>query len=171
MALHTDRRYEEELAHLRQLVLEMGGLVERQIDATAKDLQRTDVRIVPVEAPALRLTDLTLETPEGRPLVHVASGMVQPGESAELARQAGPQARIFIFPGFQRQRVIAFRVIDFKNLPHAAAVDRANLAKASKTGKGRIGWNVAGPAAVVCASLRQYRVSGGKGGRLNGFRG
>jgi len=35
MALHTDRRYEEELAHLRQLVLEMGGLVERQIgDAT-----------------------------------------------------------------------------------------------------------------------------------------
>jgi phosphate transport system protein len=36
MALHTDRRYEEELAHLRQLILEMGGLVERQIgDATA----------------------------------------------------------------------------------------------------------------------------------------
>ena len=35
MALHTDRRYEEELAHLRQLILEMGGLVERQIgDAT-----------------------------------------------------------------------------------------------------------------------------------------
>jgi phosphate transport system protein len=36
MALHTDRRYEEELAHLRQLILEMGGLVELQIgDATA----------------------------------------------------------------------------------------------------------------------------------------
>jgi phosphate transport system protein len=36
MALHTDRRYEEDLAHLRQLILEMGGLVERQIgDATA----------------------------------------------------------------------------------------------------------------------------------------
>lgn len=36
MALHTDRRYEEQLAHLRQLILEMGGLVERQIgDATA----------------------------------------------------------------------------------------------------------------------------------------
>ena len=36
MALHTDRKYEEQLAHLRQLILEMGGLVERQIgDATA----------------------------------------------------------------------------------------------------------------------------------------
>ena len=36
MAVRTDRRYEEELAHLRQLILEMGGLVERQIgDAMA----------------------------------------------------------------------------------------------------------------------------------------
>lgn len=31
MTLHTDRRYEEELAGLRQRILNMGGLVERQI--------------------------------------------------------------------------------------------------------------------------------------------
>lgn len=35
MAQHTDQRYEEELTTLRQHILEMGGLVERQIgDAT-----------------------------------------------------------------------------------------------------------------------------------------
>lgn len=42
MALHTDRRYEEELAHLRQLVLEMGGLVERQIGDAMSALANTD---------------------------------------------------------------------------------------------------------------------------------
>ena len=38
MALHTDRRYEEELARLRQHILEMGGLVERQIGDATKSL-------------------------------------------------------------------------------------------------------------------------------------
>jgi phosphate transport system protein len=42
MALHTDRRYEEELAHLRQLILEMGGLVERQIGDAAASLASSD---------------------------------------------------------------------------------------------------------------------------------
>jgi phosphate transport system protein len=42
MALHTDRRYEEELAHLRQLVLEMGGLVERQIGDAMTALAKAD---------------------------------------------------------------------------------------------------------------------------------
>jgi len=32
MALHTDRQYEEELQQLRAKILEMGGLVEKQID-------------------------------------------------------------------------------------------------------------------------------------------
>lgn len=42
MALHTDRRYEEELAHLRQLILEMGGLVERQIGDATRSLASAD---------------------------------------------------------------------------------------------------------------------------------
>jgi phosphate transport system protein len=42
MALHTDRRYEEELAHLRQLILEMGGLVERQIGDATTSLASSD---------------------------------------------------------------------------------------------------------------------------------
>lgn len=42
MALHTDRRYEEQLAHLRQLILEMGGLVERQIGDATSSLASAD---------------------------------------------------------------------------------------------------------------------------------
>jgi phosphate transport system protein len=42
MALHTDRRYEEDLAHLRQLILEMGGLVERQISDAMQALESAD---------------------------------------------------------------------------------------------------------------------------------
>jgi len=42
MALHTDRRYEEELAHLRKLILEMGGLVERQIGDATSSLATSD---------------------------------------------------------------------------------------------------------------------------------
>src|SRR5437763_14445277 len=41
MALHTDRQYEEELQQLRAKVLEMGGLVEKQIgDAMSSLIDR-----------------------------------------------------------------------------------------------------------------------------------
>lgn len=43
MAQHTDRRYEEELTRLRQLVLEMGGLVEAQIGDSIAALASLDV--------------------------------------------------------------------------------------------------------------------------------
>ena len=42
MALHTDRRYEEDLAKLRQLILEIGGLVERQITDAIRALRTAD---------------------------------------------------------------------------------------------------------------------------------
>jgi phosphate transport system protein len=42
MALHTDRRYEEHLAKLRQSILEMGGLVERQIGDAITSLARSE---------------------------------------------------------------------------------------------------------------------------------
>lgn len=42
MAQHTDRRYEEDLVRLRQSVLEMGGLVERQIQDAVTALARGD---------------------------------------------------------------------------------------------------------------------------------
>jgi len=42
MTLHTDRRYEEDLAKLRQLILEIGGLVERQITDAIRALRTAD---------------------------------------------------------------------------------------------------------------------------------
>lgn len=45
MAQHTDRRYEEELAKLRQLVLEMGGLVESQIADSVQALATNDAQL------------------------------------------------------------------------------------------------------------------------------
>ena len=42
MPLHTDRQYEEELQELRAKVLEMGGLVEKQIGDAITSLTRRD---------------------------------------------------------------------------------------------------------------------------------
>jgi phosphate transport system protein len=42
MPLHTDRQYEEELQQLRAKVLEMGGLVEKQIDDAMSSLTQRD---------------------------------------------------------------------------------------------------------------------------------
>ncbi len=42
MAQHTDQRYEEELATLRKHILEMGGLVERQIGDASNSLASAD---------------------------------------------------------------------------------------------------------------------------------
>ncbi len=42
MPLHTDRQYEEELQQLRAKVLEMGGLVEKQIGDAMTSLTRRD---------------------------------------------------------------------------------------------------------------------------------
>ena len=42
MAQHTDQRYEEELATLRKHILEMGGLVERQIGDASNSLATSD---------------------------------------------------------------------------------------------------------------------------------
>jgi len=42
---HTDRRYEEELTRLRQHILEMGGLVERQIGDATRSLTSGDLEL------------------------------------------------------------------------------------------------------------------------------
>jgi len=42
MTLHTDRKYEEELGELRRRVLEMGGLVEKQIASAIQALVTRD---------------------------------------------------------------------------------------------------------------------------------
>ena len=42
MTTHTDRQYEEELNQLRGRILEMGGLVEKQIDDAVRALTTQD---------------------------------------------------------------------------------------------------------------------------------
>jgi len=88
MALHTDRRYEEELARLRQLILEMGGLVERQIGdamtalaSAQRELAETtierDHRVnrydVEIDEECLRL--LALHQPAARDLRLITTGL------------------------------------------------------------------------------------------------
>jgi phosphate transport system protein len=88
MALHTDRRYEEELAKLRQLILEMGGLVERQIGDAMTALARGDRALaeatierdhqvnrfdVEIDEECLRL--LALHQPAARDLRLITTGL------------------------------------------------------------------------------------------------
>jgi len=45
MTLHTDRHFEDELQHLQQLLLRMGGLVEQQIARAIESLVERDAEI------------------------------------------------------------------------------------------------------------------------------
>ncbi|MFM8409532.1 MAG: phosphate signaling complex protein PhoU [Alphaproteobacteria bacterium] len=88
MAQHTDRRYEEELAKLRQLVLEMGGLVESQIADSVRALASNDAELaratigrdhevnrydVEIDEECLRL--LALHQPAARDLRLITTGL------------------------------------------------------------------------------------------------
>ncbi|MEY4949867.1 MAG: Phosphate transport system protein PhoU [Pseudomonadota bacterium] len=88
MAQHTDRRYEEELTRLRQLVLAMGGLVESQIadsmaalsghdavlaEATIERDHRVNRYDVEIDDECLRL--LALYQPAARDLRLITTGL------------------------------------------------------------------------------------------------
>ncbi|HEY8517577.1 MAG TPA: phosphate signaling complex protein PhoU [Candidatus Binatia bacterium] len=88
MAVHTDRRYEEELAYLRKLILEMGGLVERQIGDAIASLASSDRTLaertierdhevnrydVDIDEECLRL--LALHQPAARDLRLITTGL------------------------------------------------------------------------------------------------
>ena len=88
MAQHTDRRYEEELARLRQLVLEMGGLVESQIADSVRAMASSDADLaratigrdhevnrydVEIDEECLRM--LALHQPAARDLRLITTGL------------------------------------------------------------------------------------------------
>jgi phosphate transport system protein len=88
MTIHTDRQYEEELSELRQLVLTMGGLVEKQIAnaiqaLVTRDCALADVTIqkdhevnaldVGIDELCLRL--LALRQPAGRDLRFITTAL------------------------------------------------------------------------------------------------
>ena len=88
MAVPTDRRYEEELAYLRKLILEMGGLVARQIGDAIASLASSDRTLaertierdhevnrydVDIDEECLRL--LALHQPAARDLRLITTGL------------------------------------------------------------------------------------------------
>jgi putative ATP-binding cassette transporter len=78
----------QEIARWRANVERLSTLTE-VIEATATDLERSDVRVVRVDAPALRIVDLSLETPDGRRLIEPASGTIRAGEHVAITGPSG----------------------------------------------------------------------------------
>ena len=97
MAQHTDRRYEEELTRLRQLVLAMGGLVESQIAELAAERKALRLRlrievpfVLPIPDPGL-LVPLEREAPPA--LVHQQPAWLVHQQPAAWLAQPGLPAR------------------------------------------------------------------------------
>jgi len=78
----------QEIARWRANVERLSTFAE-VMDATAKDLERSDIRVVPVETPVLRLVDLKLETADGRVLIDAASAVVHAGERVVITGPSG----------------------------------------------------------------------------------
>ena len=64
-------------------------LFSEEIDGTCEDLRNAGVRVEETKAPALRLTDLHLELPDGRVLVDGANARVAPGERVVVVGPSG----------------------------------------------------------------------------------
>ena len=59
------------------------------MDATAKDLEQSKIRVVRGETPVLRLTDVRLRAPDGRPLLDVTTATVAAGERVAITGPSG----------------------------------------------------------------------------------
>jgi putative ATP-binding cassette transporter len=85
----------QEIARWRANVERLSTFAE-VMDATTKDLARSNIRVVPVEAPALRLLDLSLQAPDGRTLMDAASATVEPGERVAITGPSGSGKTILL---------------------------------------------------------------------------
>ena len=77
-----------EIARWRANVERLAGFLE-VMDATAADLARSEIRLETAEPPALRLRDLRLDAPGGRPLLAGANAELRAGERVALAGGPG----------------------------------------------------------------------------------
>src|SRR5581483_9474709 len=85
----------QEIARWRANVERLSTFAEA-MDATARDLERSAIRIVPVEAPELRLVELTLEAPDGHTLIEAANATVRAGERVAIAGPSGSGKTILL---------------------------------------------------------------------------
>jgi putative ATP-binding cassette transporter len=66
------------------------------MDATAEEIERAGIRVVPVEGGGLRLSDLRLEEPDGRVLLDEASATVSAGERVAVMGPSGSGKTLLI---------------------------------------------------------------------------
>lgn len=78
----------QEIARWRANVERLSTFAE-VMDATAMDLERSDIRVVPVQTPTLQLVDLKLQTADGRVLIDAASAAVKAGERVVITGPSG----------------------------------------------------------------------------------
>jgi putative ATP-binding cassette transporter len=78
----------QEIARWRANVERLATLAE-VMEATATDLHRSEVRVVPGREPALRIIDLSLRTPDGRTLIDSANGTIRAGDRVAITGPSG----------------------------------------------------------------------------------
>ena len=85
----------QEIARWRANVERLSTFTEA-MDETEQDLERSNLRVVSAEAPILRLVDLSLEAPDGRVLIDVASATVSAGERVAITGPSGAGKTILL---------------------------------------------------------------------------
>jgi len=62
---------------------------EEVMDASARDLERSGIRVVPSATPVLQLKDLQIEAPDGRALISTANATVNEGDRVAITGPSG----------------------------------------------------------------------------------
>jgi putative ATP-binding cassette transporter len=78
----------QEIARWRANVERLSTFTE-VIDATARDLAQSKIQVVPSEEPRVRLVDLRLDEPDGRPLIDSANASVALGDRVAITGPSG----------------------------------------------------------------------------------
>jgi putative ATP-binding cassette transporter len=85
----------QEIARWRANVERLSTFAE-VMDETSKDLDRSELRVVPGDAPGLRLADLKLDAPNGGTLLDTANATVTRGESVAITGPSGSGKTILL---------------------------------------------------------------------------
>jgi putative ATP-binding cassette transporter len=85
----------QEIARWRANIERLATFAE-VMDATAADLARAGVRVVPAETPVLRLEGLRLDTPDGNVLVDRMDATVEPGDRVVITGPSGTGKTILL---------------------------------------------------------------------------
>jgi putative ATP-binding cassette transporter len=85
----------QEIARWRANIERLEGFADI-MEATAEEVERAGIRVVPVEGGVLRLSDLRIEEPDGRVLLDGASASVSSGERVAVMGPSGSGKTILV---------------------------------------------------------------------------